>query len=604
MPDNTNPEAWPLPELHRARRAIVVVDVVESVRLMQEDEAGFIGCWRRFVNEIATQVLPKHGGRLVKSLGDGLLLEFETVPPAVAAALDIQARVPSYNAGRAMAAAMYLRIGAHVADVVVDELDVYGAGVNLAARLASLAGPGEVVVSCAVHDEVVEPLDGELTDMGDCYVKHLSAPIRAWRVASVGASAVKQTSDASSWKSAIAVVPLIEGGEQSFNARATQVFADDLTRELCTDPNLRVVSNLSTWSMVGRRASPPVLGGVLNVRYVLRAQCTELGANVVLSAQLLHASDEEVVWAASLREKRTAFENGDSAAPAQLAHEAATALSLRLAAQALGRPLPSVDSCSLLNGSVLAIHRTVATQSELAGAVLQHLIERHPRAAEPHAWSAKRHMLRIAQRWSAAPLQDAQQARAHLNRALDLQPGHALALAIDGHTSAFEDGQLDRAETQLRAALAANASEPLAWLFLSNLLANRDCTDEALAAAERANALAPLDPTAFLFDIFTAYAALAAGRYTDARRLAERSVRGNAVHLPSLPVLAIAQVLDDDHEAATQSAGIDRPLPRPASRNDEDERAVCNGTARSRAAAIAVGYRRTLTKQTHHGEQT
>ena len=100
---STTPEApWVLPELTRAGRAIVVVNVVESVRLMQEDESGFIDRWRRFVHEVRTEVLPKHGRRMVKSLGDGMLLEFERVPQAVAAAFELHAA--STRSGRAVSA--------------------------------------------------------------------------------------------------------------------------------------------------------------------------------------------------------------------------------------------------------------------------------------------------------------------------------------------------------------------------------------------------------------------------------------------------------------------------------------------------------------------
>ena len=103
------PDPWPLPELTRARRAIVVVDVVESVRLMQEDEAGFIDRWRRFVHEVRTEVLPKHGGRMVKSLGDGMLLEFGLVTSAVVAAMTMH----ELCAG----SALQLRAAIHTADV-------------------------------------------------------------------------------------------------------------------------------------------------------------------------------------------------------------------------------------------------------------------------------------------------------------------------------------------------------------------------------------------------------------------------------------------------------------------------------------------------------
>jgi adenylate cyclase len=178
------PPQWP--ELPRERRTLVVVDVVESVRLMQAHEADVINRWRRFVHEVQTQVLPPHGGRLVKSLGDGLLLEFADVSLAIAAALDVQARLPAYNIGRAADAALFLRVGAHEAEVVVDKLDVYGAGVNLAARLAGLAGPGEIVVSAAVRHQLTDGLDAEFEDLGDCYLRNVALPVRAFRVGPAG----------------------------------------------------------------------------------------------------------------------------------------------------------------------------------------------------------------------------------------------------------------------------------------------------------------------------------------------------------------------------------------------------------------------------------
>ena len=172
--------SWP--ELHRVRRAIVVVDVVESVRLMQANEADVIDRWRRFVAEVRTQVLPKHGGRMVKSLGDGMLLEFETVPTAVAAAFDIQRTVARYNDGYEPDAQIWLRAGGHVGDVTEDELDVYGPAVNLAARIATLAGPGQIAVSVEARDELASDVDAVLEDLGNCYFKHLVEPVRCFLV--------------------------------------------------------------------------------------------------------------------------------------------------------------------------------------------------------------------------------------------------------------------------------------------------------------------------------------------------------------------------------------------------------------------------------------
>ena len=174
----------------------MVVDVVESVRLMQAHEADVIDRWLRFVNEVQTQVLPARGGRIVKSLGDGLLLEFELVPSAAAAALDLQRRITPHNANRGADAAIMLRAGVHVAEVVTDERDIYGSGVNLAARLATLAGPGEVIVSDQVHAMLVPGIDADVEDLGDCFLKHIEGPIRAYRLgAAVPGSFLESMSD-------------------------------------------------------------------------------------------------------------------------------------------------------------------------------------------------------------------------------------------------------------------------------------------------------------------------------------------------------------------------------------------------------------------------
>ena len=168
--------------MQRARKAVVVVDVVESVRLMQQHEDHVIDCWRRFVDDVATHLLPMHAGRLVKSLGDGMLLDFHRVTDAAAVAMAVHRRIQSISPPADGDARLRLRCGVHVCDVVVDERDIYGAGVNLTARLATLAEPGETVVSQAARDEMVVGLDGQLEDMGECFVKHLDEPVHAFRL--------------------------------------------------------------------------------------------------------------------------------------------------------------------------------------------------------------------------------------------------------------------------------------------------------------------------------------------------------------------------------------------------------------------------------------
>ena len=168
---------------HRsAVRTVVVVDMVESVRLIEQNEEDTVGRWQAFVAEVTAQLLPKQRGRLVKSLGDGLMLEFEDVPAAIGCCHLMHQAMQSLNQGHQKPQWMQLRIGVHVADVIVDELDLYGTGVNLAARLAGVAGPFETVVSAEARDRLTAGLDAEIEDLGDCYLKHFPHAVRAYRV--------------------------------------------------------------------------------------------------------------------------------------------------------------------------------------------------------------------------------------------------------------------------------------------------------------------------------------------------------------------------------------------------------------------------------------
>ena len=143
----------------RVTRTVLMVDIKDSVRLMEEDELDTVQRWLRLVKHVENSVLPLHGGRLVKSQGDGMLLEFQSVRPALQAAFVIQHVANEANAGLAPQRQMHLKMGAQVGELISDERDVYGHDVNLAARLTALAGAGEIVVSADVRDQLTPVLD-------------------------------------------------------------------------------------------------------------------------------------------------------------------------------------------------------------------------------------------------------------------------------------------------------------------------------------------------------------------------------------------------------------------------------------------------------------
>ena len=166
----------------RSTKVLLVMDVVESVRIMEQDQDGFVRRWQQLVEEAEQNVLPRHGGRIVKSLGDGLMLEFASAQGCVKAAFALHQFARQANAGVPAEHQMHLRMGGHLASFVTDQHDIYGTDVNLTSRVSTLAGPGETVVTADMRDQLAPMLDADVEDLGECHLKHVKEPVRAYRV--------------------------------------------------------------------------------------------------------------------------------------------------------------------------------------------------------------------------------------------------------------------------------------------------------------------------------------------------------------------------------------------------------------------------------------
>lgn len=544
MSATTKDDAAGWPEMQRQRRAIVVVDVVESVRLMQAHEADVIHRWRRFVNEVRTQVLPEHGGRLVKSLGDGLMLEFQTVPPAIAAALDMQRRIVPYNAGCDASAAMNLRIGAHVAEVVVDQLDVFGTGVNLAARLASLAEPGDVVVSAAFRDEATDGLDAAFEDLGECNLKHMSTPVRAFRVGAVEPvrTWVPATGN-TSYRPVIAVLPFRLRCAGDPSGLLGDVLADEMIARLSRSPQLQVISRLSCAAFKHSDLSLPAVAHLLGAAYVVSGSGVELGGRLRLQCELADGHDGHVLWADGTSASLGEAVGSEEGFAANWAEQICRTIVNTEIARSGRRALASQSSYTLLMAAVSLMHRNAKLDFDRARTMLDHLIERDPYEPLPRAWLGKWFGIRAAQGWSPNMAADAREALTHVERALTVDPANSLAWTIKGLIHGYISKDLNLAQQAYQTALRENPSESLAWLYSATLNAWRERHDEATDAASTAQRLSPLDPLKYYYDSLAATTFLIAGDLPAALQLAQRSLRLNRTHSSTHRTLAIAQVL-------------------------------------------------------------
>lgn len=528
-------------EMPRMRRIVVVVDVVESVRLMQAHESDVIDRWRRFVREVRFQVLPSNGGRLVKSLGDGMLLEFVHISEALSAVRELRLRINPYNFGKDADSCLTFRIGMHAADVFVDEDDIYGVGVNLAARLASLAQPGQVVVSEQVRDQIVIGLDGEIEDLGECFLKHIPEPVRSFRFHDLSINATPADPPVmSSIQTSVAVMSFRPRlAEERFRA-AGDLLADEVVASLSRTPYLRVISRLSTEALARRTADARQLGEWLGATYVVSGSFDCDGTHLIVHAEMAYAPGGTVLWLHRWSCVLADLLAGQDVVVSDMVSEISKAVVQREIERCSQLPLPSLDSHGLLMSGIGLIHRSSACDFDRAHELLDLLANRHARLPHANAWLGKWHVLRAVQGLTVDPGLDARRALDRSNRALDADPSSSLALTMKGHVHGFLLKDLSAAEKYLQMALDLNPNEPLAWIYMATLRAWQGRANEGLAVAHHAFELSPLDPMRYYYETLLAFIAMSAGDFRQAKECARKSLRAQRIHLSSHRTLAIS----------------------------------------------------------------
>jgi adenylate cyclase len=531
-----------LAETTRVVRTVLVVDVVESVRLIQADEEGTIQRWRSFVDHVVHQLLPSYEGRMVKSLGDGMMLEFPHVHGAIATAFAIQDASASAEANVPQDRRLRLRIGIHVSHLIADQYDVYGHGVNLAARLTTLAGPDEIVVSADVRDQLTPALDAEIEDLGECYVKHVEQPVRAFRVGAPGEQPViERGSLAEDLRATIAVIP--------FRPRALRATTDDVLGQLLADevisalshsPEVNVISRLSTTAFQGREVKLDDVSTYLRADYVVSGSYHVDNDRVTLKADMAETRSMQVVWSQTLKGSVNGIVTGEDPLAGRLVSEACAAMMIRELQRSQGKAAQSLQNHTLLLSSIALMHRISPLAFQRSQQLLQVLIDRTPRLASPYAWMAKWHVLRVTQGWSSDVQADGKAALDNTKRALDRDATSSLAMTVEGQVNTWILKRLDVAEQFYAQALQSNPNDSLAWLLKGTLHALRDEGKEAVRLTRHALKLSPLDPLRFYFEAHAASALLSTGQYEKALSLAKRSLLLNRTHASTLRVLVTA----------------------------------------------------------------
>jgi len=291
--------------VERRLAAIMAADVAGYSRMMGEDEEGTLAALKAIRRELADPKIAEHRGRIVKTTGDGVLVEFASVVDAMRCAAEVQRAMAERNAGVSPAKRIEFRIGIHQGDIIIDEGDIFGDGVNLAARLEGLADPGGVCVSRVVRDEVRDKLDVSFDDLGEQQVKNIARPVRAFAVRfgpqasrlHAGETPAVQAPLALPDKPSLAVLPF-----QNMSGDPEQeYFADGMVEEITTAiarlPWLFVIARNSAFTYKGKAVDVKQVARELGVRYVLEGSVRKGGNRVRITGQLIDAATGNHIWA-------------------------------------------------------------------------------------------------------------------------------------------------------------------------------------------------------------------------------------------------------------------------------------------------------------------
>jgi adenylate cyclase len=539
------------PDLPRVVRAILIADIVESARLFESNEAETVSHWLAILKEI----LPALRSRLVRNLGDGVLVEFDQVKSAISAAFTIHQICQRDNAGRPSDSHIMMRIGIEVGEVLIVQDDVFGHTVNLAARLCTLAGPGETVVSGRVREQLTPALDADVEDLGECYLKHLEHPTRAYRVGPPGPYPILSGATLhGDLRPTVAVVPFAARDPTSEHQWTGEVLADELIRQLSRSTDLNVISRLSTAPFKGRGLLTGEIGAHLEANYVLSGTLAVSGDEITATAELAEAKSTRVIWAGKVRDRLSALVQGDCDIATRIVIEIRRAMTVRELERVRSQSLPTLRTYSLLMAAIALMHRMSLRDFDEARHLLETVIDRARRQALPQAWLAQWFVLRMQQGWSSDPQQDARRALDCSKQALDADPDCSLALAVDGLVQTHFLKRLDLAYARYHLAVERNPNDSLAWLLKGTMHAFLGQGWEAVDNTQRALRLSPLDPHRYYYDSLAGTAFLAAENYEGALRHANSSLRANRTHTSTWRVATIAMWRLGRHDEARDVA--------------------------------------------------
>ena len=442
--------------VERRLAAILSADVVGYSRLMGDDEAGTLGRLKAHRAEFMDPTIAAHGGRIVKLMGDGALIEFASVVAAVDCAAEIQRGMFERNAGEPEAQRIEFRIGVNLGDVIVDGDDIYGDGVNVAARLQEIAEPGGVCISGDAYRQVKGKTDTRFEDLGAREVKNIAEPVHVYRLTTTATSLAPAEPLALPDKPSIAVLPFVNMSGDAEQEYFSDGITEDIITELARFGELFVIARNSSFSYKGKSVKVQDIGRDLGVAYIVEGSVRKAGNRVRVTAQLVEAETGNHVWAERYdRDLEDIFAVQD-----EITRAIVSILPVRLRGalteSALRKPTQNLTAYDYyLRGR--SVYMQSVGQDRSAVELFAKAVEIDPRCAHAYAFMALDYAYSV---YGVRPLDEDpfSPARANIDRALAVAEDDSFvhAIAADVHMIC---GDHDLARSHAERAVAINPND-------------------------------------------------------------------------------------------------------------------------------------------------
>jgi len=530
----------PLSYAKRKDRPLMVMDVAGGDPCMGGSGDALSQRLERWVGQVHWQLLSLHKGRVVKRVNNGLMMEFTDARSCMQAAFALGRLADSASPGPEDSRLRW-RAGAHLASYSQGPEEITGRDVNLTSGLTALAEPGEVVVTAELRDRLADGLDANFEDLGYQRVKPLTQPVRLFR-AQPGTEDVLDRAAAArhDLRPGLAIIPFHGGIGDAGHWMIGELIAEGVIARLSHSIGIRVIARQST-SVLRGRGGLDEIERHLGATFVLSGSYSMRGKKLMVSAELAEARSHTLLWSGQLQHTVRDLLQEESELMYELARAVAQALGKAQVRKALAQPLPRLDSNVLLLAGISMTHSHSARIFARGREALTELTVRHPALALPRAWLGMWHALNVVKGASDDKGRDTQQAHEQTQRALQAEPDNAMALAVEGYIQCQLLGNPEQSRKLLNAAIEANPSEPMAWLFKSFTSCMWGSSAASVTEAYIARSLSPVDPLRYFFDLLTGNALLADRKHEQAIACLHRSLRANKHHAPALRLLLTAQ---------------------------------------------------------------